>query len=126
MADLKDVIACIYNNYPEKHKLSNDRLEKMLYLADWRSAITNKRQITNIVWRFGKNGPEFEEDKEQVRVPNEGKPYSLEDLTYFSVTSEDKAVIEHVIKITYQKGWDELTSLVYSTFPILNQPRFLK
>lgn len=42
MAELKDVIACIYSSYPQKAKLSEARLKRMLYLADWRSAITRK------------------------------------------------------------------------------------
>jgi hypothetical protein len=39
MAELKDIIAYYCKQYPHKAELSKARLTKMVYLADWKSAI---------------------------------------------------------------------------------------
>ena len=124
MSELKDVLTYIYNNYPYKDKLSKARLVKMLYLADWRSAITQGKQLTSISWKFSENGPKPENFIEEISLPDETKIKFLIDFSYASLTNEDKEVINHVIVTTFEKSWDSFASLIYSTFPIFTQPRF--
>lgn len=126
MAELKDIITYVYNNYPYKDKLSKARLVRMLYLADWRSAITRGKQLTQIAWEFSENGLEPREFIEEIYVPDESKLNFLIDFSYPSLTSEDKQVINHVIETSSEKNWDALMRLIYSTFPILTQPRSSK
>lgn len=81
MADLKDVINYIYNTYPHKDKLSKARLVRMLYLADWRSAIVRRRQLTNLKWKLGENGPEPEEFDQEIRLPRKNRINVLNDFS---------------------------------------------
>ena len=59
MANLKDIIAYILQNYPSnmKHELSNARVTKMVYLADWRNCLQSKGQVSDIEWYFDNFGP---------------------------------------------------------------------
>jgi hypothetical protein len=52
MARLRDVVAYLCHEYPHKGELSKARLTKMVYLADWRSAIERGSQVTDIEWVF--------------------------------------------------------------------------
>jgi len=45
---VQNLIDFFHNNYPKK--LSEERIRKMVYLADWRSAIVDGEQITKIQW----------------------------------------------------------------------------
>ncbi len=126
MPELKDVLTYIYNSYPYKDKLSKARLVKMLYLVDWRSAITKGKQLTLISWKFSEIGPTPENLEEEISLPDETKLNFLIDFSYPSLTSEDKEIINHVIETTSEKSWDSFISLIYSTFPIFTQPRFAK
>lgn len=54
---LRDIVAYVCKNYPYKDELSNARVTKMVYLADWRSAITRGKQLTDLEWEFSHYGP---------------------------------------------------------------------
>src|SRR5437879_3433155 len=57
MADLNDVIAYLLIHYPSGHQLSLTRLMRIVYLADWRSAIAYRHQLTNVQWSIKAYGP---------------------------------------------------------------------
>src|SRR4051794_38716589 len=57
VCSLRDAMAYICRNYPHKDELSNARVTKMVYLADWRSAITRGKQLTDTEWKFDHYGP---------------------------------------------------------------------
>lgn len=138
MATLKDVIAYLCENYPHKNELSKARLTKIVYLADWRSAITQSKQLTPIEWTFNHFGPyvddvvslartdpDFEvckgvtiygDEKETIRVRAE--------LPCSSLTREDRQLLDFVIESTKGKNWGAFIRLVYSTYPIVSKPRF--
>jgi len=140
MAKLRDVVAYLVKNYPHKSELSKARLTKMVYLADWRSAITRGKQITNIAWEFNYYGPYVDD---VVDVARNDPAFSVErginfygepkevikaspDIRHESLTEEEKEILDFVIKSTAPKYWDEFIKLVYSTYPIVSQPRFSK
>ena len=50
MLDSVELFKIIISVYPQKQELTRDRLVKLTYFSDWRSAIINKKQITNIKW----------------------------------------------------------------------------
>src|SRR5690348_15206949 len=52
MASLEDVVIYIARGYPEKRALSPRKLTAIVYLADWRSAITRGKLLTGIRWMF--------------------------------------------------------------------------
>lgn len=138
MAELKDVIAYFCQHYPFTKELSKARLTKMVYLADWRSAVTRGSQVTGIVWQFNHFGPyvddvvelarhdpAFRIDKGQTMYGDEKELVQLvAPLPVASLTNEDRAILDFVIDSTKNKYWDAFIRLVYSTYPIVSQPRF--
>lgn len=137
MALVKDVIGYLCERYPLKHELSKARLTKLIYLADWKSAIERGRQLTEINWIFNHYGPyvddvclaalENPDFNVQQTVNRYGKPKSVISLKRAfrmeSLTDEDKRILDYVIETTMPLGWEGFIQLVYSTFPILTHPR---
>ena len=140
MATLCDVMAYLCKNYPHKHELSKSRLAKLIYLADWKSAIERGEQITNTDWFYNYYGPYVDEVAEeagndpafQVRGTHNlyGDPKEIIELVrpreYPSLTEDDKRILDAVIASTKGKNWNEFIRLVYSTYPMITQDRFSK
>lgn len=140
MAQLKDVIAYLCSGYPYKQELSKARTTKMIYLADWLSAIKRGIQITDIKWVYDQHGPYvkdvidvvrdnpqlfsvetslnmFGEKKELIKLIDSGhSPRNLSD--------EDVVILDYVIHATAPKSWSEFIKLVYSTYPVIAQSKF--
>lgn len=139
MAELHDVMAYIIQTYPSRHELSNARLTKMVYLADWRQAISEGRQITGIRWYFDNFGP-FVRDVETTALFRDdifsidlgsnmfGQPkksFALRDPNYQpSLTPSERAAIDHIVGVTKPLYWKEFIKLVYSTHPIASSERY--
>lgn len=141
MDTLKNALAYILKNYPQnmRHELSNARVTKILYLADWHQAINYDKQITNIEWYFDNYGPYVNDIKSEAEaypdlfsIVNSNNMYgqpktmlSLKDASYEPKLSEDeKKSLEHVIEETKQMYWDSFIKLVYSTYPIISSERY--
>jgi hypothetical protein len=141
MANLIDVMVYIISNYPEKlkHELSNARLTKMIYLADWHSAINEGKQITDIDWYFDNYGP-FVADVENMAVIcdeifsiNVGtnmygqtkKTIALKTANYrLDLTEKEERSLDHIIDICKTMYWDQFIKLIYSTHPIASSERY--
>lgn len=141
MATLKDVMAYLIQQYPEytKGELSNARLTKMVYLADWHQAINHERQISDIKWYFDNYGP-FVTDVEQTATEHEelfglrlernfyGQPkkvFFLTDNDYDPIlTDEEQASLDHIIGITQKLYWNDFIKLVYATHPVASSERY--
>jgi uncharacterized phage-associated protein len=134
MSELIDIMVYLLKNYPYKSELSNARLTKLVYLADWRFALKNKRQITEINWKFDNFGPfvwdiyNAAKSNQNVftieEIPNfygnKKKLIKLSDENYpISITSDEKNTLDYVINSTKILDWNRFIQLVYSTFPIL-------
>lgn len=134
MGKLINVMVYLLKNYPHKAELSNARLTKLVYLADWKFALKNKTQITNIQWKFDNFGPFvwdiydtastnlnvfivedgqncFGAKKNLIKLSNENYPITLSD--------DEKNTLDFVINSTKSLNWNRFIQLVYSTFPIL-------
>lgn len=122
--------------YPHPDELSKARLTKMVYLADWRSAILYSRQITNIDWYFNHYGPYVADVSEVARIDRRFE--IVETTTHFGsrkevirlrghyrvfLTSTDRDVLDFVIKSTKSKTFESFIRLVYSTYPVVTSPR---
>lgn len=138
MSSLRSVIRYICSNYPHSHELSNARLTKMVYLSDWEYARRYNTQITDIQWFFNNYGPYVED------VLNEAKNDPLINVLHtatlygtpkvqmeyigsekdYSLTNEEKEVIDYVINETKIKYWNSFIKYVYDTFPIRNNPHY--
>jgi hypothetical protein len=138
---LKNIIAYILKHYPKniKGELSNARLTKIIYLADWHQAINKGKQITNINWYFDNYGPYVSDVKNEVEsnpsifravktdnIFNTPKILmELADDKYEpDITEEQKESIDYVIEVTKKMYWDQFIKLVYSTYPISNSERY--
>ncbi len=141
MTALKDIIAYVCKTYPSnlQDELSNARVTKMIYLADWRQAIEHGRQISDIDWFFDNYGPYVDDVRKEVAENNSifdlqhvqnmyGQPKNLiklKDKNYAPSLSDDqKKSIDHVIEMTKKMYWDTFIKLVYSTYPITSSERY--
>jgi hypothetical protein len=139
MAELGEVMGHVCQTYPHKADLSNARLTKMIYLADWRMAITSQRQITTLSWRYNRYGPflddvkvEAEKHPERFTIRESKTPTGTvknvigivhEQRTYV-LDDEETKVLDFVIEKTKSLSWGDFIKFVYSTYPIATQPRF--
>lgn len=136
MAAVKDVVAYLCSRYPDGEELSKARLTKMVYLADWKSALESGHQMTDIAWEFNHYGPYVDDVVLSVRdVPGlqlvaqreDGKQAIRRDNVaqgWPSLSEQDRHVLDHVIRVTAPKYWDEFIKLIYSTYPVLASPRY--
>jgi len=138
MADLLDVVRYLCVNYPYKDELSKARVVKMIYLADWRSAIVYGRTITDITWVFNHYGPYVERPISEARSApgfhiNESRTMygNLKETVSFqgepiwpSLSDREIEVLDHVIETTKSKTWSSFLNLVYSTYPVSTQERY--
>ena len=138
MNKLRQVMLYLCNMYPHKDELSNARLTKLIYLADWKSAIERGRQITEIEWEFSYYGPyvsdviEIAESDNSFYVESETNPYGEKKSVIRCkrgaranhLDSAEVSILKKVIAATEDKTWDDFIRLVYSTYPIKTVPQF--
>lgn len=132
-----DVIGYILKHYPHKNELAKGRLNKLVYLSDWKSSIDNGKQLTPIEWKFNHYGPYVDDieiiigfddrisiNREQNYYGNEKHLVKLDDNKDFvEPNDEDKKIIDFVINVTKGLNWNEFINAVYSTYPIKNSDR---
>jgi len=141
VAELVDVMVYLCKVYPKKSDLSNARLTKLIYLADWRSALVNGRQVTNIQWVFDQFGPFVFDVKDTAQDHPEifsleetetvlGSPKTtirLKDENHeYDLNPEEVEALDWVVEKSRQMPWSRFIRLVYSTYPILTQERGTK
>lgn len=138
MGSLRDAVAYICKNYPHQDELSNARVTKMVYLADWKSAIERRKQLTDIKWRFDHYGPFVYDVRDVVEgdaafeiVPTRnlyGSHKELlkvsDDVEYPSLNEDEIQVLDHVLEASAKLNWDQFIKLVYSTYPIVTHERY--
>lgn len=141
MTELRDVMAYLIQKYPERmsDELSNARLTKMVYLADWRHVLETGRQITDIRWYFDNYGP-FVKDVQETATVNSDifkveatqnmygqykKKFALVDRRFEPrLKDSEKAALDHIISVTQRLYWNDFIKLVYSTHPIASSERY--
>jgi hypothetical protein len=137
---LLSIIKYILSNYPHPDELSASRLTKMVYLADWKEAINNGKQLTNIVWFFNHHGPyndeilqEAKKDKDiNITIKNNmfgGKKTHIEICNNSKTTDldeEDYRLLDFVINATKDKNYTDFIKLIYSTYPVISSEKYTK
>lgn len=132
-----DLIRYIINNYLYPNELSKARLNKIIYLIDWKSAIENYQQVTNINWVFNHYGPYVTDieslilNDNRFRINSTTNIYGNEkniiklvnDKNFKDPNQEIKQIIDFVLEKTKKFYWNEFISLVYSTYPIISQEK---
>lgn len=139
MADVRDLVAELFHRLPARSELSEERLTRLAYLADWKHAIGNKgRQITNLKWYFDSYGPYAPQvfdaaHRSQIfqsrPLANEWEDsnhaVSLYDRLYKpSLKQSEREAIAHVAGAAAMMSWPDLGKLVASTYPILAGQRY--
>lgn len=136
---ISNMIKYLLKNYPYKSELSASRLTKMLYLADWKSAIEHSKQLTDAQWHFNHYGPYVDDfikiakDDDDIRIVNTRTMFgghkqevSLSDDFDGVVELEtvEKAILDFVIASTKSKNYEDFIKLVYSTYPVVSSSRY--
>jgi hypothetical protein len=140
METLKDIVVYILKKYPYRSDLSNARLTKMIYLADWRSSLNSETQISDINWFYDHYGPyvndvinliQSDSDmnvKHDSTIFGETKTViSLKNLNIEpDLSKESQDTINYVIEKTEKMQWNQFIKLVYSTYPIIATRKYHK
>lgn len=139
MAELKDIIVYLLQQYPHAGELSNARVTKMVYLADWKAALDYGRQLSRINWFFDNYGPFVWDVFETVKGDPTfeidmtanfyGSPKRLFRLAPYSLYQPnlgetEQAILRHVVEHTHPLSFDHFIRLVYSTYPIASSARY--
>lgn len=132
-----DVIRYVIKNYPYPNELSKARINKIIYLVDWKSAIQQDQQITDIQWVFNHYGPYVDTIETLIRLDDRfyieeainpyGSPkhiVTLEtDIDFNEPDGTTKEILDFIIEKTKRFYWDKFIQLVYSTYPIISQEK---
>jgi uncharacterized protein YwgA len=135
MAALRDVMAYVCAKYPGSD-LSKAKLAKILYLADWKSALEGRPQITPIIWKFNHYGPYV---TDVVDVARQDHDFVLSaDWTQFGnrrtivqykgsgapeLEKSDQDILDEIIRRVSNLSFDAFLKLVYSTYPVVVSDR---
>jgi hypothetical protein len=137
---LRAVMAYLCQQYPAKDELSNARLTKLVYLADWQAARHFGHQLTGVRWMFNHYGPWvpdvvslaqtdplfglFEErnafGSPKIRI---GLSEPLEDGS-IELDGAERAVLDRVIEETRKLYFGQFIDYVYDTYPVKASARY--
>ncbi len=136
---LRDIVAVLCQLSPSGYKFSNARLTKMVYLADWKSALDREHQITHLDWIFNHYGPWVPDvvdairDDRNFKIEKKRNVYGgpkeqirlIRPISLPNMPASTQAILQHVVNQTVDLNWSEFIRLVYSTYPVLSQPRYV-
>jgi len=130
--NLHDLTRYIIKKYPNKSHLSKARLNKLIYLIDWKSSLDYESQISDIHWFFNHYGPyvddietrllfddRFDIEKTTNYFGGEKNIIKLvNDKNFNKPNKKQKKIIDLVINLTKNMDWNKFINTVYSTYPI--------
>lgn len=137
---IADMVAYICAKYPRKSELSNARLTKLVYLADWRSVQDNGTQISEIGWFFDQFGPWVPDVIDAARADSRfevilganayGSPRRTVQLQRDAVDSVDalvdgrtREILDLVMAETSGMYFNRFIDYVYQTLPVRETPK---
>lgn len=134
MRKLNELIKYILHTYPKPEELSKPRLVKLIYLIDWKYAIDNGKQFTDINWIYHHYGPYvndvieiMKQNSSEFEVISRVNPYGgttdkfrLNQSKQVSIEIEPKVkvITDFFISKTVHLSWSNFISVVYSTYPV--------
>ncbi len=130
-----DIVRYIVKNHP--NELTKGRLNKLVYLADWKSAIDFQSQISSIKWKFNHYGPYVDDIENDINNDNRFKIRSsttmygndkylvelLNDANFNEPNETEKNILNFIIEITKDLSWNKFINAVYSTYPVKSSER---
>lgn len=134
MVRVINILDYLYFKYPNSNQLSISRVMKLLYLIEWRYAITRFKKMTDIDWLQTEYGPfykglrnifnESSNYEVTLKLDDSGKEQTviifLNKKNNFNLDDEVKEVVDFVINHCKEYSWRELNNLVNSTYGVLN------
>lgn len=130
MASVQTVLSYLSSIHRSDIELDHHRALLLLYLVDWRSAITRHEPVTNVTWKVEDFGPQPDSSYvlSGVMSPADWNAVSNRsrveaDRTTCDLAIDEREVIDFVAKAAGSKSDEELQRLVYSTFPVMTQPK---
>jgi len=132
-----DLVRYILKVYPHATELSKARLNKIIYLIDWKSALEHEKQLTEIDWKFNHYGPYVNIIEETILDDNRfnircttniyGNEKNIieikDDRDFIEPIQKEQEIIDFIIEKTRKFYWDKFINLVYSTYPIISQEK---
>lgn len=138
MKKLQRITAFLCLEYPHKSEITKARLTKMVYLADWFSALLDGKQLTDIKWVFNHYGP-YVDDVVDVARSSQGFKIEHQSTTYgtskhvisykgdageLGLKEREKEILTAVIEKTESMYFNEFVDYVYSTYPVKTKERY--
>lgn len=138
MDKLQSIIAFICRDYPHKHELTKARLTKMVYLADWVSAILDEKQLTNIEWLFNHYGPyvddvvEASQNSLGFNTEFQANMYGMPKYVIsfngneenIELSQRERDILSAVINKTKTMFFNDFINYIYSTYPVKTKERY--
>jgi len=138
MNRLQNILAYLCVHYPHKGELSKARLTKLVYLADWFSALSDDKQMSDIKWLFNHYGPYVDDitlcaqSSNQFKITTEQTLHgSTKSLIQFhgalelsALSTRDQQILDAVIDKTKQMYFNDFIDFVYSTYPVQSKDRY--
>lgn len=137
MMKIVDLVRYVLKVYPHAKELSKARLNKIIYLIDWKFALEHEKQLTSIGWKFNHYGPYVNIIEETIQNDGRFQIVSttnfygneknlieiIDDKNFSDPTEEEQEIIDFIIEKTRKFYWDKFINLVYSTYPIISQEK---
>ncbi|MEL6114858.1 Panacea domain-containing protein [Photobacterium sp. SP02] len=138
MKKLQRIIAFLCLEYPHKSEITKARLTKMVYLADWFSALIDGKQLTKIEWVFNHYGPYVDDVVEAAhsalgfKIEHQNTMYGTSkyvisykgDIEDLDLKEREKEILTAVILKTKSMYFNEFVDYVYSTYPVKTKERY--
>ena len=138
MNELSNIVAYLCQTYPHKHELSKARLTKLVYLADWYSALVDEQQLSDIRWHFNHYGPYVDDVTNSISgnpdfaILNEQTIYGstkylikyVGNLNINVLPERTRQILDAVINNTKQLYFNDFIDYVYSTYPVTSNQRY--
>jgi uncharacterized phage-associated protein len=132
-----NILDYLYLQYPNSNQLSISRVMKLLYLIEWRYAITKFEKLTDIEWMQTEYGPFYkalrgifnESSNFEVSIKLDDNKNEQTVITFLNkkenlnLKADTKEVVNFVIEHCKDYSWKELNNLVKSTYGVLNTPQ---
>lgn len=129
-----NILDYLYLQYPNSNQLSISRVMKLLYLTEWRFAITKFKKLTDIEWMQTEYGPFYnslriifnESSNFEVSIKLDDNKKEQTVITFLNkkenlnLKDDTKEVVDFVIRHCKSYSWKELNALVNSTYGIIN------
>lgn len=137
---IKNILHYLLNEYPYPEDLTKTRITKLVYLVDWKSALSRGKQVSDIEWYFDHYGPyvsdvlDVADDDSTVKIRKTTSAYggikyvveSKDNNTPlpYTLDEEEKKLVDEVIEDTKNLTWNKFIDYVYSTYPIREKDKY--